>query len=205
MRRIKRTAYIVITSLFLVVIVNSVGGFILIGQSTNETGATTEIEVITNDKTTDETLVSSDDTDNNITIETTTSNLEVATVVRVVDGDTLVVTVNGTDRYVRLIGIDAAESVHPDQSKNTEVGEEASEHLKSILSAGDILYLQKDVSETDKYDRLLRYVWLEEPTDVWDEDEVISKMLNAILIIDGYADPVRYEPDISYAELFESL
>lgn len=204
MKRIKRTAYIIITLLFLVVLVNSVGGLLQDYQTVNETETTVEVEVITDDELTDETLVSSDDTESNTT-KSTANNLEVATVVRVVDGDTLVVQVDGENHYVRLIGIDAAESVHPDESKNTEEGQEASDHLKSILSAGDIVYLQKDISETDKYGRLLRYVWLEEPTDVWNEDEVTSKMLNAILIIDGYADPVRYEPDISYAELFESL
>lgn len=138
-------------------------------------------------------------------IDATTDNLEVATVVRVVDGDTIVANVNGEDQYVRLIGIDAAESVHPDVSKNTEEGQEASDYLKSILSEGDVVYLQKDVSETDRYDRLLRYVWVEVPTDVWDENEVMSKMLNAILIIDGYAEPARYKPDTSYAELFDLL
>lgn len=148
--------------------------------------------------------ISSDDTSSNTTLENTIK-LQIATVVRVVDGDTLVVEIDDENQYVRLIGIDAAESVHPDESKNTEAGQAASDYLKSMLSAGDIIYLQKDVSETDKYNRLLRYVWLEMPDDVWNEEEVIDKMLNAILIIDGYADPVRYAPDTSYAELFESL
>ena len=138
-------------------------------------------------------------------VTTTVDNLEVATVVRVVDGDTIVANVNGENQYVRLIGIDAAESVHPDTSKNTEEGREASDYLKSILSEGDVVYLQKDVSETDRYERLLRYVWVEMPSDVWDESEVISKMLNAILIIDGYAEPSHYEPDTSYAEFFDLL
>lgn len=145
-------------------------------------------------------LFASDDAD-----EETAADLKAATVVRVVDGDTIVIELDGEEQYVRLIGIDAAESVHPDASRNTEEGEEASDHLKSILSAGDTVYLQTDTSDTDKYDRLLRYVWLEMPTDVSDISEIKTKMLNAILIIDGYADPARYEPDTAYADIFDSL
>lgn len=157
------------------------------------------------DKTTDTIAVEQSVNEPNETNTNSNIELEVATVVRVVDGDTIVVELDGEEQYVRLIGIDAAESVHPDESRNTEEGEEASDHLKSILSDGDTVYLQKDTSDTDKYDRLLRYVWLEMPTDVSDIDEISTKMLNAILILDGYADPARYEPDTAYADVFDSL
>lgn len=152
-------------------------------------------------------------TDNTTTSEVTTTDevsetdveLEEATVVRVVDGDTLVVDLSGEDYYVRLIGVDTPESVHPDASRNTEEGEDASEYTKSLVECGSTVYLQKDTSDTDTYDRLLRYVWLEEPEDVWDEEEVTEKMLNAILVINGYAEPKAYEPDTAYAEVFELL
>lgn len=131
--------------------------------------------------------------------------LEEAMVVRVVDGDTLVVELDSEEYYVRLIGVDTPESVHPDASRNSEEGEDASEYTKSLVAEGSTVYLQKDTSDTDKYDRLLRYVWLEVPSDVWDEEEVASKMLNAILVVDGYAEPKAYEPDTAYSSIFESL
>ena len=133
------------------------------------------------------------------------SELEAAIVERVVDGDTIIVTLNDQEQYVRLIGVDTPESVHPDESRNTEAGSTASEYTKSLLLEGSTVYLQKDTSDTDKYDRLLRYVWLEEPANVNDESEIKSKMLNAILIQNGYAQAEPYEPDTTYADLFNSL
>lgn len=123
----------------------------------------------------------------------------------VVDGDTIIVELGGVEQRVRLIGVDTPESVHPDESRNTEAGNVASDYTKSIVKSEDTVYLQKDVSDTDKYDRLLRYVWLEKPTDVNDESEVKTKMLNAILVAGGYAEPKEYEPDTAYADVFERL
>ena len=133
------------------------------------------------------------------------SALVQAEVVRVVDGDTLVVLLGSEEQRVRLIGVDTPESVNPDESKNTEEGQVASDYTKSIVNAGDIVYLQSDTSDTDQYGRLLRYVWLEEPNDTDNLDEIKTKMLNAILIVDGYAEPKAYEPDTAYADVFESL
>lgn len=133
------------------------------------------------------------------------SELEPAIVDRVVDGDTLVVTLDNQEEYVRLIGVDTPESVHPDESRNTEAGDVASDYTKSLIAEGSTVYLQKDTSDTDKYNRLLRYVWIEKPTSVNDESEVKSKMLNAILLQNGYAEAKAYEPDTAYADLFSSL
>lgn len=131
--------------------------------------------------------------------------LQQATVERVVDGDTIIVDLDGVEQRVRLIGIDTPESVHPDESRNSEAGDVASDYTKSIVKQGETVYLQKDVSDTDKYDRLLRYVWLEKPTDTNNESEIKTKMLNAILISEGYAEPKEYEPDTAYADTFERL
>jgi len=134
------------------------------------------------------------------------SDLEQATVERVVDGDTLLLRGNDGKRdYVRLIGIDAPESVAEDESRNCEEGRIASEHLKSMLSSGQTIWLQKDVSDTDRYGRLLRYVWIEEPTDVTDESQVESRMLNAILVAQGYAQARDYRPDIAYSQVLHAL
>lgn len=130
------------------------------------------------------------------------ANLVSAQVGRVVDGDTLVVKIAGKEQRVRLILVDTPESVHPDARKNTEYGKLASAFTASQLKEGQTIYLQKDVSETDKYGRLLRYVWLEQPADVDSETEVRAKMYNAKLLLEGYAQISTYPPDVKYADLF---
>lgn len=110
-----------------------------------------------------------------------------AVVVKVVDGDTFEIE---SGKRVRLIGIDTAESVHPDQSRNTEFGKTASAYTKSMLE-GKVVYLEKDVSETDKYGRLLRYVYLENGT-----------FYNELLVKEGMAKPATFPPDVKYADVF---
>ncbi|MCI8468521.1 MAG: hypothetical protein HFJ75_03335 [Eggerthellaceae bacterium] len=139
------------------------------------------------------------------TSATAQPGLEHATVVRVVDGDTLVVSVGGRDERVRLIGIDCPESVAPEEERNTPEGDEASAHTKGLVGAGDVVWLERDASDTDRYDRLLRYVWLEQPDDPDDPDEIATKMLNGILVRDGYARAKRYGQDTAHAEALEAL
>ena len=129
-------------------------------------------------------------------------NLEKATVVKVVDGDTLAVNVAGEEKRVRLILVDTPESVHPDESRNNEYGKMASDFTASQIKIGQTIYLQKDVSDVDKYGRLLRYVWLDTPTDVKSESEVRAKMFNAKLLLEGYAQIATYPPDVKYTEMF---
>lgn len=132
------------------------------------------------------------------------SEFKQVTVERVVDGDTIVVLYEGKSEKVRLIGINTPESVHADESKNTKEGEEASKYTKGLIKKGQTVYLQKDVSDRDKYDRLLRYVWLEEPAEI-NEETVSSMMLNGILIKEGYAEPKEYYPDIKYSKVFKTI
>ena len=88
------------------------------------------------------------------------SDLDKAEVVRVVDGDTVVVKIDGSDFKLRLIGVDTPESVASKEyldrtgKENTESGKTASEYTKSLLPEGTIVYLEKDVSDTDRYGRL---------------------------------------------------
>jgi len=133
----------------------------------------------------------------------TLAGFESCTLVRVVDGDTIVVSINGSQDTVRLIGINAPESVHPDASQNTAEGAAASQYLSGLLTPGQTLWLQKDTSDRDQYDRLLRYVWLELPNDPENYDEVAAKMLNARLVAAGHAEAKRYPPDTHYAEALE--
>lgn len=137
--------------------------------------------------------------------ENSGKQLQKASLVRVVDGDTIIVKISGEDVRVRLIGIDTPESVNPDESKNSESGKLASKYTKSILKKGQTLYLEKDTSNKDKYDRLLRYVWLKKPASTVTEKEISTKMLNGILVKKGYAYAKTYYPNIKYSEIFKKL
>ena len=134
-------------------------------------------------------------------------SFEEAIVERVVDGDTIIVRVDGQRERVRLVGINAPESVHEDESKNTPEGHEASDHLKSLLHEGDTVYLQQDTSYTDQYDRRLAYVWDALPTDAQDAlnpETILVHMINAWQVADGYAQARTYKPDTLHDELFKT-
>ncbi len=115
-----------------------------------------------------------------------------ATVVRVVDGDTIEVEIEGETHKVRYIGIDTPETVDPRRPVGC-FGEEASAANKALVE-GLTIGLEKDVSDTDRYGRLLRYVWLND-----------SEMVNAILVREGYAQSSAYPPDVRHQELFDGL
>lgn len=131
-------------------------------------------------------------------------NLDHATVVRVVDGDTLVVRLDdGTENSTRLIGIDCPESVNPDESLNTVEGDVASEYVKSIIHEGTDVWLEKDVSDVDKYGRWLRYVWMHNP----DTTDITFDLgtLNSHLVYYGYAHAKDYPPDTAHAATLHTL
>ena len=90
---------------------------------------------------------------------------------RVIDGDTVVVDMNGTNETVRLIGVNTPETVDPRKPVQC-FGKEASNFVKSML-AGKSVRLQSDPTQADrdKYGRLLRYVYLD---DVLVNEEIIS-------------------------------
>lgn len=120
--------------------------------------------------------------------------LVAVTVSRVVDGDTIELS-DGSK--VRLIGVNTPEST----TRHEDYGKEASNYTKSKLD-GKQVWVQKDISETDRYDRLLRLIWLAIPTDVMNEDEIRTKMFNADLVLNGYAEPSTYTPDVKYSDFF---
>lgn len=123
-----------------------------------------------------------------------------ATVEYVVDGDTIDVMIDGHEKRVRLAGIDAPESASHEQERNTQEGVLATEHVRALLPIGRVVYLQKDVSETDKYGRLVRYVWLEIPLDPFSSEEIARKMANSLIVESGFARAERFWPDVSYAD-----
>lgn len=136
---------------------------------------------------------------------------QTAKLIRVVDGDTIVVEIDQEEYKVRLIGVDTPESVASTEylertgKENTQAGINASDFTKTVLENCDVVYLQKDTSDTDRYGRLLRYVWLEVPTDDKDIKEISTKMLNGILVWDGYANVATYPPDTAHQADFEYL
>jgi micrococcal nuclease len=108
-----------------------------------------------------------------------------------IDGDTIAVNMNGSVEEVRFIGIDTPETHKP----NTPVqcyGPAAAAHTKAVIAgAGGKVRLQSDPESTnrDRYDRLLRYVYLPDGTDV-----------NLLNIRQGYAFYYPYFPFDKSAE-----
>lgn len=126
--------------------------------------------------------------------------LEKAVVSKHVDGDTVYVKFeDGSEKKVRFIGVNSPEST----TKTEPYGKEASDYTKKSLK-GKTIYLEKDVSETDKYGRLLRYIWIEPPKEIT-EGEIRTKMFNAILVLEGYAQSSTYPPDVKYSEYFKDF
>jgi micrococcal nuclease len=112
-------------------------------------------------------------------------------VLRVVDGDTIHVLLDGRDVTVRYIGIDTPETVAPGRPVEA-FGREASARNKELVD-GKVVTLEKDVSETDRFGRLLRYVYVD------------GQMVNATLVREGYATSSTFPPDVKHQELFKQL
>ncbi len=110
---------------------------------------------------------------------------ELIKVTKVIDGDTIEIE---EGQRVRYIGIDTPETVHPNEPIEC-FGVEASNKNKELV-LGKNVSLEKDVSETDKYGRLLRYVW------------VGDLMVNEYLVREGYAQSSTYPPDVKYQDRF---
>ena len=114
------------------------------------------------------------------------SDLALVTVERVVDGDTIQIE---TGEKVRYIGVNTPEAVDPRRRVQC-FGKEASEFNRNLV-AGRRVRLVKDVSERDKYGRLLRYVYLEDGTFV-----------NLKIVQTGFAYAATFPPDVKYSQMF---
>ncbi len=110
---------------------------------------------------------------------------ETGRVVQVIDGDTIDVEVNGDRVRVRYLGVNTPE-------RDEACYSEATAANRSLVN-GQTVALYKDKSETDRFGRLLRYVFV---GDVF---------VNRELIVQGYAESVLYEPDRAYFEEFAAL
>lgn len=116
-------------------------------------------------------------------------NGDYAKVVRVVDGDTIVVKFkNGNYEKVRLIGINTPETVDPRRPVQY-FGKEASKYTKSKLT-NKIVYLKYDWQIRDRYGRLLAYIYLKDGT-----------FFNAQIVKDGYAFAFTKYP-FKYSKMF---
>lgn len=117
---------------------------------------------------------------------------DVVHVVRVVDGDTIVIDepVDGID-VVHFIGVDAPETSHPTYGEQPH-GRQAEEFTASWLDVGSEVALELDVEKTDQYGRLFAYVWL--------LDDGI--LFNELLLRQGHAQVATFPPNVKYRDRF---
>jgi micrococcal nuclease len=112
--------------------------------------------------------------------------------VSVTDGDTIHVEIDGSEYRLRYIGVNTPETVDPRRPVEW-MGHEASQANTDLVDGKEVV-LEKDVSEVDRYGRLLRYVWLRNG-DGW-------LMANEELVRRGYAEVSTYPPDVKYVDRF---
>lgn len=124
-------------------------------------------------------------------------------VLKIIDGDTLLLEYKGKKESVRLIGIDTpesrlnrkalkdAEKGHKDIENIIKAGREASRFVQSLVKSGDEVRLEFDAQTRDKYGRLLAYVYLSD-----------GRMLNEEILKAGYAQLLTYPPNIKYVDRF---
>jgi micrococcal nuclease len=111
---------------------------------------------------------------------------DLVAVQRVVDGDTIVVALGGPrGTKVRLIGIDTPE-------RDECLYRAAANRMRALVD-GRSVRLVRDVSETDRYGRLLRYVY------------VGTRSVNATMVSEGFAAAATYPPDVAHALEFVAL
>ena len=113
------------------------------------------------------------------------------TVVRVVDGDTVVVRSGGTEESVRLIGVDTPETKHPTKPVQC-FGKEASAFTASVLPPGTAVRLERDVEEHDRYDRLLVYLYRVDD----------GAFVNLELARQGFAGVLTIPPNVAHTSEF---
>lgn len=108
------------------------------------------------------------------------------TVVRVVDGDTILVEVDGARERVRYIGLDAPEVANAENGTPAECGSDAARVANEALVMGSSVGLERDISDRDRFGRLLRHVWLLDGED---------RLVGALLVADGAVEARSYPPD----------
>ncbi|MGD7043801.1 thermonuclease family protein [Jeotgalibacillus proteolyticus] len=121
--------------------------------------------------------------------EETKSN---AQVINIVDGDTIDVRLsNGAEERIRLLLIDTPETKHPRLGVQP-FGVEAADYTKEAL-LGKTVKLEKDISDRDRYGRVLAYIWID------------NNLFNEELIRQGLARVAVYPPDLKYEDQFKRV
>ena len=122
---------------------------------------------------------------------------ELVRVIDVSDGDTIRVEwPDGWWQRVRYIGMDTPEIGREPGEEDEPWGREATDFNRDLVDGQQVL-LERDISDTDRYDRLLRYVWVESDGE-W-------VMVNGELVAAGLADVRAYEPDTRHHQWFRQL
>ena len=107
-----------------------------------------------------------------------------ATVVSIVDGDTVVIDLDGSHERVRLLGIDTPETVHPTRPVEC-YGEESTQRITELIPPGTEVRLERDVEGRDHFGRLLRYLFRA------DDDLFV----NQTMIAEGFAATLHIDPN----------
>lgn len=128
-----------------------------------------------------------------------------AHVLEVIDGDTLKVNINGRERNLRLIGVDAPEArenqklsrdaqrTRRDKKTIMLQGQISKEYLQKLIRRGALLRLEYDVERKDRYDRVLAYAYMSDGT-----------MLNLKILRDGYANLMTVPPNVRHVSEFKA-
>jgi endonuclease YncB( thermonuclease family) len=111
---------------------------------------------------------------------------EIAVVLSITDGDTIRVDRGVGSERLRYIGMNTPEVGDPGADEATAVN--------ARLVEGMGVFLERDVSETDQFGRLLRYVWIDRGAG-W-------TFVNLELVRLGFAEAATYPPDVRYVDLF---
>lgn len=123
--------------------------------------------------------------------------------IRVVDGDTIVIDYNGSHEKIRLIGIDTPEAsinpkTHRDAKRSkTDVdtiiaqGKKATTFVEQVFMDEEFVLVEFDVQKRDRYQRLLGYIYL-----------IDGRMLNEMIVRSGYASLMTIPPNIKYKKRF---
>jgi endonuclease YncB( thermonuclease family) len=110
-----------------------------------------------------------------------------ASVVRVIDGDTIVAKLGDSEEHVRLIGIDTPETHKPGTPVEC-FGPEASAHLADLIPPGTSLRLERDRESRDVYGRLLAYVYRQSD----------GLFVDLAMVKDGFAGPLAIAPNTAH-------
>lgn len=154
--------------------------------------------------------------------------------IRVIDGDTVVMEIEGSVEHVRLIGIDAPELRNPNKGRADPLAFEAKRFMEKLMAEfAEEVFIEKDVGERDRYGRLLAYIWIlprggekssfmhselwmrspleahraqsATPTTSYQFSGRRLILVNSVLIAEGHARPMTIPPNVKYAETFRRI